>query len=228
MFFYFFTTPSHPSYSQTYRTVMIRFSARGAYLPLVPQGIVYFETGRLISTGRLFLRWETTDLSQKKTLILLLLKEAITETVTVTKIYCECSVKVKNSNEDHCSCKVALPFVFWVIKVIWTSVDTFPNITRGALSRTGALNNKNTFEEERFKSNHHGRRRSVNSTWTGPWLTMLIMQRLSSFLLLKKLHFGLIIMACCVLTKMAQQTNFDIIYRFSQAKKRSSRWIYRQ
>ena len=29
MFFYYFTTPSHPSYSQTYRTVMIRFSARG-------------------------------------------------------------------------------------------------------------------------------------------------------------------------------------------------------
>ena len=150
MSFYYFTTPSHPSYSHSYRTLMIRFSARGAYLPLVPQGIVYFETGRLISTGRLFLRWETTDLSQKKTLILLLLKEAITETVTVTKIYCECSVKVKNSNEDHCSCKVALPFVFWVIKGIWTSVDTFPNITMGALSRIGALNNKNTFEEERF------------------------------------------------------------------------------
>ena len=65
MFFLYFTTPSHPSYSQTYRTVMIRFSARGAYLPLVPQGIVYFETGRLISTGRLFLRWETTDLSKQ-------------------------------------------------------------------------------------------------------------------------------------------------------------------
>lgn len=45
MFFLYFTTPSHPSYSQTYRTVMIRFSARGAYLPLVPQGIAYLRQG---------------------------------------------------------------------------------------------------------------------------------------------------------------------------------------
>lgn len=111
MFFLYFTTPSHPSYSQTYRTVMIRFSARGAYLPLVPQGIAYLRQGALSAQDAYFFV-EKQPTCQNKTLILLLLKEAITETVTVTKIYCECSVKVKNSNEDHCSCKVALPFVF--------------------------------------------------------------------------------------------------------------------
>ena len=61
---------------------MIRFSARGAYLLLVPQG------------RALFLCCETTECS-KETLTFIL-KRTLTETVTVTNTDGECSVNVRD------------------------------------------------------------------------------------------------------------------------------------
>ena len=45
--------------------LMIRFSARGAYLLSVPQGRALIRDRRLFGTGRLFLFSETTECSKQ-------------------------------------------------------------------------------------------------------------------------------------------------------------------